>query len=166
MGGVRCRCGYHVCGDDDGAAGPGRAKTPLQGGRKTVPGPSPGSARAEGEETRGSENETILVAAGPPGQTVAGLAAPPGPGGLLRHHGLPDVASASMQALRWLTETTSSLDPTQMMKEQGPQHRTEWGHRKGAGEGGQQCLGAARERGRRGGQLAAPQAGGDSNYAC
>jgi hypothetical protein len=49
----------------------------MQGGRKTVPGLSPGGTRAEGEE-----NETRLVAAGPPGRSVAGLAAVPGLGGL------------------------------------------------------------------------------------
>ncbi len=59
-------CGYRVCGGDEGASGPGRANPPLppQGGRKTVPGTIPGSARADGGETSGSENETHLVAAG------------------------------------------------------------------------------------------------------
>ncbi len=86
MGGVRCRCGYRVCGGDEGAAGPGRAKTPpLQGGRKTVPGLSPGGARAEGGETSGSENNTHLVAAGSPGWVVAGLATALMSGGLPRH---------------------------------------------------------------------------------
>jgi hypothetical protein len=73
VGGVRCRSGYRVCGDDEGAAGPGCAKTPLQGGRKIVPGLSPGSAEAKGEETSGSENKTRSVAAGLPGRAVARL---------------------------------------------------------------------------------------------
>ncbi len=68
MSGVRCSCEHRVCGGDEGAAGPGRAKIPPQGGRKTVSGPSPCGAKAEGEETDGSENETRLVAAGPPGR--------------------------------------------------------------------------------------------------
>jgi hypothetical protein len=82
MGGVHCHCRYRVCGGNEGAAGPGHAKTPLQGGRKTVPVPSLGGAPAEGEETSGSVNETRLVAAGPPGWAMVGLVAEPGPGGL------------------------------------------------------------------------------------
>jgi hypothetical protein len=48
----------------------------------------------------------------------------PGPGGLSRHRGLPGEASASVQAYRQLTETTSSLDLTRMVKERGPRRRT------------------------------------------
>ncbi len=72
--------------------GQGAQKNPA-GWEKAVPGPSPGAAPAEGEETCGSENETRLVAAGPPGWAVAGMAAVPGPGGLPRHCGLSDVDS-------------------------------------------------------------------------
>ncbi len=75
MGGVHCCCRYCICGGNESAAGPGHAKTPPQGGGKTVPRPSPGAAPAEGEETSGSRNETCLVAAGQPGWAVAGLAA-------------------------------------------------------------------------------------------
>jgi hypothetical protein len=98
-----------------GAVGPGRAKTSLLG-RKTVPGPSSSSAgEEEGEETSGSENETRLVAAGPPGCE---------PGGLWRQRRLPGVESAAVQALMQLTAITSSRDPTQMVKERGPRRRT------------------------------------------
>jgi hypothetical protein len=41
------------------------------------------------------------------------------PGGLPRRRGLPGVASAAVQALRRLTATTSSRDPTLMVKERG-----------------------------------------------
>jgi hypothetical protein len=75
-----------------------------------------GSARVEeSEETNESENETRLVEAGPPGRE---------PGGLPQPRGLPGVASAAVQALRWLTATTSFRDPTRMVKERGPQCRT------------------------------------------
>ncbi len=94
---------------------PGRAKTSSPG-RKLVPGPSRGGAREEeGEETSGSENETRLVAARLPGRE---------PGGLPRQRGLPGVASAAVQALRRLTATTSSRDPTLMVKEGGLRRRT------------------------------------------
>ncbi len=107
--------GFRVCGTCDGAAGPRRAKTSSPG-RKTVPEPSHGGAReGEGEETSRSENKTRLVAARPPGHE---------PGGLPRRHGLPGVASAAVQALRWLMATTSSRDPTMMVKEREPWRRT------------------------------------------
>ncbi len=63
VGRVRCRCGCRVCGGDECAACPGHAKTPLQGGRKTVPGLSPGGTRADSGETSRCENEICLVAA-------------------------------------------------------------------------------------------------------
>ncbi len=53
-----------------------------------VPGPSRGGAGGEGGDTSGSENETRLVAAGPPGRE---------PGGLPWQRGLPDSASAAVQ---------------------------------------------------------------------
>jgi hypothetical protein len=62
-----------------------------------VRGPSSGGTGEEGEET----NETRLVTAGPPGCL---------PGSLPRRRWLPGVASSSVQALRWLTETISSRD--------------------------------------------------------
>jgi hypothetical protein len=49
-----------------------------------VPGLSHGGAGGEGEKTSGSENDTRLVAAGPPGRL---------PSGLPRRRGLPGVAS-------------------------------------------------------------------------
>ncbi len=48
-------------------------------------------------------SEIRLFAAGPPGRK---------PGGMLWCHGLPGVASAPVQALRWLTAMTSSWDPS------------------------------------------------------
>jgi hypothetical protein len=94
---------------------PGHAKTSLPV-RKTVLGPSHGGgAGKEGEETSGSENETRLVAAGLPGCE---------PGGLPRRRRLRGVVSAAMQALRRLTVTVSSRNPTLMVKERGPRHRT------------------------------------------
>jgi hypothetical protein len=95
---------------------------PVQGAKKNrsvtgkmVPGPSlSGDWEGEGEETRGSENETCLVAAGPPGRL---------PIGRPRHRRLPGVASASVQALRRLTETISSRNPTLMVKERGPRRK-------------------------------------------
>jgi hypothetical protein len=56
----------------------------------------------------------------------AWLQRPPGrePAGLPRRLGLPGVASAAMQALRWLMAITSSRDPTLIVKEQGPWRRT------------------------------------------
>jgi hypothetical protein len=51
-----------------------------------------------------------LVAAGPPGRK---------PGDLPWHRGLPGMAFAAVQALRWLTATTSSRDLTRMVKERG-----------------------------------------------
>jgi hypothetical protein len=62
-----------------------------------VPGPSSGGTGEEGEET----NETCLMAAGLPGRL---------PGSLPRRRWLPGVASSSVQALRWLTETILSRD--------------------------------------------------------
>ncbi len=56
-----------------------------------------------------------MVAARPPGRE---------PNGLPRGRGLPGVASAAVQALRRLTATTSSRDPTLMVKERGPRRRT------------------------------------------
>jgi hypothetical protein len=98
-----------------GTAGPGRAKTSSPS-RKTVPGPSRDSAgEEEGEETSGSENETHLDVARPPGRES---------GTLPMRLGLPGVASAAMQALRRLTATTSSHNPTVMVKERGPRRRT------------------------------------------
>jgi hypothetical protein len=64
-----------------------------------------------------------LAAAEPPGRATASLATAPGPGSLQRCRGLPGVASVSVQAFSWLTETNSSLDLTRMVKERGPQHR-------------------------------------------
>jgi hypothetical protein len=67
---------------------------------KMVPGPFCGGTREkDGEETSGSENETCLVAAGPPG---------PEPGSLPRCDGLPGVASAAVQALKRLTAQPDS----------------------------------------------------------
>ncbi len=82
FGGAHCRDGYCVYGGCEGTAGPGHAKTSSPG-RKTVPGPSHVGTREEGEETNGSENETCLVAARPPGSE---------PGGLLLRRGLPGSA--------------------------------------------------------------------------
>jgi hypothetical protein len=48
----------------------------------------------------------------------------------LRQRGLPGVASAAMQALRRLTATTLSRDPTLMVKKRGPRRRTPWGRRR------------------------------------
>ncbi len=70
-----------------------------------VLGPSPGGAQAEGEKTSGSENETRLVAAGPPWWAVAGLAAALRPGSQPQQSGLPGMVSTSVQAFRQLTET-------------------------------------------------------------
>ncbi len=68
----------------------------------------------EVRNTSGSENETHLVAAGPPGGE---------PGGLPQRRGLPCSASGAVQALRQLMAMTSSRDPTWMVKELEPQHR-------------------------------------------
>jgi hypothetical protein len=88
-----------------------------------VPGPFCGGAREEeGEETSGSENEARLVAAGPLGhETHLVAAGPPGRkfGGTPQQRRLPDMASAAVQALRQLMVTTSSQDPTRMVKETG-----------------------------------------------
>ncbi len=52
----------------------GVQKPPHSLGRKMVLGPSRGGAEEEeGEETSGSENETRLVAAGPPGREPSDL---------------------------------------------------------------------------------------------
>jgi hypothetical protein len=59
-------CRYCLCGGCKGAAGPGRAKTSPRGRRKTVFGQILGCSCCD-EETSRSENETRLVAAGPPG---------------------------------------------------------------------------------------------------
>ncbi len=81
-----------------------------------MPGPSRGFAiGGEGEETSGSENKTRLVAARPSEHET---------GGLPRRRRLPGVASAAVQALRRLTATTSSRDPTLMVKERVPWRRT------------------------------------------
>jgi hypothetical protein len=64
--------------------------------QKMVPGLSLGGT-GEGEETSSSENETRLVAVGPPEFL---------PGGRPQRHGLPGVAFASMQASRRLKETS------------------------------------------------------------
>jgi hypothetical protein len=85
--------GYHVSGTCDGAASPGCEKTSSPD-RKTVLGLSCGSAGGEGEETSGSENETHLVAAGPPGCK---------PGSLPWRRGLPGMVSAVIQALKVLS---------------------------------------------------------------
>ncbi len=91
------------------APGPGRAKTSSPG-RKTVR-DRLWAAPEEKVKNSGSENETHLVLAGPPGCE---------PGGLPRRRGLPGVVSAAVQALRRLTAITSSREPTQMVKERGP----------------------------------------------
>jgi hypothetical protein len=81
-----------------------------------APGPSRGGTIGEeSEETSGSENETRLVAARLPERE---------PGGLPWRRGLPGVASTAVQAFRRLTATTSSRDPTLMVKEWGPRRRT------------------------------------------
>jgi hypothetical protein len=118
VGGVRCHCGYCICGGDEGAASPGCAKTPLQGGRKMVPGLSPGGAQAEGEETSGSENKTRLVAAGPPGRAVAWRSA-----AALRTARCGVCVCASLQAADG-DDLIPSLDPTRTVKEQVPRRRT------------------------------------------
>jgi hypothetical protein len=83
-----------------------------------VPGPFCGGAEEEeGEETSGSKNETHLVEAGPPGRK---------PGGQRRR------GSAPVQALRRLTATTSSRDPTRMVKEQGRGAEQRGGRRRAA----------------------------------
>jgi hypothetical protein len=80
-------------------------------GRKTVHGLSRGGVdEGESEETSRSENKTRLVVARPPGRE---------PGSLLQQRGLPGVASAAVQALRQLTATISSFDPTLMVKSGG-----------------------------------------------
>ncbi len=90
---------------------PGVQKPPhqVENGSRTV------AEEEEGEETSGSENEIRLVAAGPPGSE---------PGGLPWRHGLPGMASTAVQALKQLTATTSSRDPTRMVKERGLRRRT------------------------------------------
>jgi hypothetical protein len=127
---------------------PGVQKPPPPPGRKTVPGPSRGGTEdEEGEETRGSENETRLVAARPPGHE---------PGGLQWRRGLPGVASAAVQALRRLTATTSSRDPTLMVKEQGPWGTEPRRGRRRAAEGVEPgCPDIPRRGGRRAARLAA-----------
>ncbi len=101
---------------------PVRACKNLLAGRKMVPGPSRGGAdEGEGEETSGSENETCLFAARPPGRK---------PGGLPRRRGLPGVASTAVQALMLLMATTSSRNPTLMVKEQGPSEGPRRGRRR------------------------------------
>jgi hypothetical protein len=70
VGRVRCRCEYRVCGGCEGVASPGRAKTTRRVGEKWFLGRLRG-ARADCEETCGSENETRLGAAGPPERAVA-----------------------------------------------------------------------------------------------
>jgi hypothetical protein len=64
-------------------AGPGRAKTFLQGRRKTIPGRIISCFCCDGEETSWSENGTCLKAARLPKQLAAGVAAAHGPGSLL-----------------------------------------------------------------------------------
>jgi hypothetical protein len=80
-----------------------------------------GAGEEEGEETSGSENETCLVAAGPPGRE---------PNGLPQRDGLPGMASAVVQALRRLMATTSSHDPTRMVEERAAE--THSGRRRAA----------------------------------
>jgi hypothetical protein len=98
--------GTCICGGCEGAPGPGLQKLPCRVGKwfrdhlVVVP--------ERKEETSGSENETRLVAARPPG---------PEPGSL------PGSASAAVQALRRLTTMTSSRDPTRMVMERGPWRR-------------------------------------------
>jgi hypothetical protein len=71
-----------------------------------VPGP-------EDVETNGPKNKTRLVAARPPGRLPA------------VGRGVADfVASASVQALKLLTEMILSHNPTLMVKEQGPRRKT------------------------------------------
>ncbi len=166
VGRVRCRCRYGVCGGDEGVAGPGRAKTLLQGGRKMVLGPSPGGAQAEGGETSGFENETRLIAARLSGRAVAGLATAPEPGSLPLRRWLPGVASASMQAFRQLTETTRPSTRLGWWRSGVPGTGQYRGCCRGVGVGGRSRLGKARRRGRGRDQLAAPQAAGALNYAC
>ncbi len=67
IGGFHWRCGYRFCGGGEGAAGPGCAKTSLRGRRKMVPGRILSCSCCDGGDTSGSENETRLVSAGPPG---------------------------------------------------------------------------------------------------
>ncbi len=55
-----------------------------------------GSSCCDGEDTSRSENETRLVAAGPPGWAVASMTIVPGPGGVPWHHGLPSLASTAV----------------------------------------------------------------------
>jgi hypothetical protein len=115
LGSARCWGGYHVCGGCEGVAGPRCAKTSSPG-RKMVPASSRGSAdEGEGEETSRSENDTCLVVARTPGRE---------PSGMPQRHWLPGVGSSAVQALRRLTVTTLSRDPTLMVKEQGPRCRT------------------------------------------
>jgi hypothetical protein len=97
-GGVRWRGGFCCCGDSDGAAGPGCAKTSALG-RKTVPGPFRGGA-IKGIEAKGYANDTRLAAAEPPGRL---------PRGQPQRRGLPGAASAAVQAFRRLMATISSL---------------------------------------------------------
>ncbi len=94
--------------------------SPVQGVQKTVRDRKNSSWTVAWQHLRRrrnqrSENETRLVAVGPPGRL---------PSGQPRHHRPSVVASASMQALRWLTETISSRDPTLMVKEWGPHRKT------------------------------------------
>jgi hypothetical protein len=76
-----------------------------------------GAGEEEGEETSGFKNKTHLLEAGPPGRK---------PGGLRRR------GSAPVQALRRLTATTSSRDPTRMVKEQGCGAEPRGGRRRAA----------------------------------
>ncbi len=101
----------------------GVQKPPLQGRRKTVPGRILSCSCCDDEETNGSENETRLEVAGPPGHVAAGVAVAPGPGGLLRRLGLPGVASTDVHALRQLTVMISSRCPIWRVKVRGPWQR-------------------------------------------
>jgi hypothetical protein len=112
VGSFHWGCGCHCCGGCEGAAGPGHAKTFPCSRRKTVLGRILNCSCSDGEETSGSENETCLGAAGPPGWAAPGVAVAPGLGGLPRHQGLPGVASMAVHALRQLMAMISSRCPT------------------------------------------------------
>jgi hypothetical protein len=68
------------------------------------------------------------------GTSTASVEASPGhePGSLPWRGGLPGMASAAVQALRQLTATTSSRDPTRMVKEQGCGAERRRGHHRAA----------------------------------
>jgi hypothetical protein len=106
-------CGYCLSGGCKGDAGLGRAKTSPRGKRKTVPVQILGCSCCDFEETSGSENETRLGAAGPPG-----------PCSLRQRLGLPGVASTAMHALRRLLAMISSRCPTWRVKVRGLRQRT------------------------------------------